>query len=166
MKSRPACFVTDFDYLTRNTWSCYKSSRNLINYDQWKEGSIDKFGVEASPLSLFLLGALRYLGRGWTFDDIEEATAMNAETIGQFFHKSVKYGSTAFYQKHVATPTTTVDAEAHICDFRKAGFPGCVSSTDTTHIALDNCSCCLKHLHKGFKKFSSIEDLQYFCEPS
>ena len=49
------------------------------------------------------------------------------------------------------TPTTAEDAEAHICDFRQAGFPGCVSSTDATHIVLDNCSRRLKYLHKGFK---------------
>ena len=49
------------------------------------------------------------------------------------------------------TPTTAEDAEARICDFRKAGFPGCVSSTDPTHIVLANCSHRLKHLHRGFK---------------
>ena len=49
------------------------------------------------------------------------------------------------------TPTKAEEAEAHICDFCKAGFPGCVSSTDVTHIALDNCMHKLKHVHKGFK---------------
>ena len=55
------------------------------------------------------------------------------------------------YEKHVVTPTTVEEAEHHSCDFRKAGFPGCVSSTDATHIALDNCLHWLKHVHKGFK---------------
>ena len=49
------------------------------------------------------------------------------------------------------TPTTAEDAEAHICDFHKAGFPGCILSTDTTHIALDNGSHRLKYINKGFK---------------
>ena len=136
----------------------YKNYLELLNelkesgkFEQWKEGSADKYGVEASPLSLLLLGTLRYLGRGWTFDDIEEATAINAETVQQFFHKSIKYGSTALYEKHVVTPTMAEDAYAHICDFHKAGFPGCVSSTDATHTVLDNCSHYLKHIHKGFK---------------
>ena len=52
---------------------------------------------------------------------------------------------------HVVTPTTEEDTEAHIYDFRKAGAPGFVSSTDATYIALDNCSHHLKHIHKGFK---------------
>ena len=103
------------------------------------------------PLSLLLLGALRYLGRGWTFDDIEEATAINAETVRQFFHQFIEYGSTDLYDKHVVTPTTAEDAEAHICEFHKAGFQGCVSSTDATHVSLENCSYRLKHIHKGYK---------------
>ena len=35
---------------------------------------------ESSPLGLMILGSLRYLGRGWTFDDCEEATAVGEET--------------------------------------------------------------------------------------
>ena len=31
----------------------------------------------ASPIELLVLGALRYLGRGWTFDDLEESTAVS-----------------------------------------------------------------------------------------
>ena len=132
----------------------YKNYLELLNeldesgkFDQWKYGSKDKYRAEASPLSLLLLGAVRYLGQGWTFDDIEEAMAINTETVRQFFHKSIKYGSMALYDKHVVTPTTSEDTEAHICDFHKAGFPGCVSNTDATHAALDNCSHRLKHIH-------------------
>jgi hypothetical protein len=39
--------------------------------------SADMTGCESSPLELMILGALRYLGRGWAFDDIEEATAIS-----------------------------------------------------------------------------------------
>ncbi|MGK3733523.1 MAG: hypothetical protein ACI8RD_002724 [Bacillariaceae sp.] len=50
------------------------------HFTRWAKGSKDCYNEPASPLSLLLLGALRYLGRGWTFDDIEEATAINKET--------------------------------------------------------------------------------------
>jgi hypothetical protein len=33
-----------------------------------------------------LLGTLRYLGREWTFDDLEEAMLIDEETHRQFFH--------------------------------------------------------------------------------
>ena len=49
-------------------------------FDRWKKK--DAVGQRAAPTRLMLLGALRYIGRGWTFDDIEEATAI---------HESVRY---------------------------------------------------------------------------
>jgi hypothetical protein len=33
--------------------------------------SADAKGITSSPIELMILGALRYLGRGWTFDDID-----------------------------------------------------------------------------------------------
>ena len=44
---------------------------------------------KAIPLKLLVLCALRYLGRGWTTDDLEEATAVNEETIRLFLHKFI-----------------------------------------------------------------------------
>ena len=39
----------------------------------------DAVGDHPSELSLLLLGSLRYLGRGLTFDDLYEATAISRE---------------------------------------------------------------------------------------
>ena len=36
-------------------------------------------------LGLLLLGSLRYLGRGWTFDDLEESTAISEDVYRDFF---------------------------------------------------------------------------------
>ena len=41
------------------------------------------------PLSLLLLGSLRYLGRGWCFHDLEEATGICEEVHRIFFHKFI-----------------------------------------------------------------------------
>ena len=50
----------------------------------------DFFRNKTSPIELLLLGTLRYLGRGWTFDDIEEATAISLEVHRVFsMHSSV-----------------------------------------------------------------------------
>ena len=38
-----------------------------------------------SPIELLILGTLHYLGRGWTFDDLEEATGIGEETHRVFF---------------------------------------------------------------------------------
>jgi hypothetical protein len=45
----------------------------------WKTGNQDAAGVDVFPLPLLQLGVLRYLGRGWTFNCIEEATAIKEE---------------------------------------------------------------------------------------
>ena len=44
-------------------------------------------GTPPSPLELLILGSLRYLGRGYTFDDCEESTAIDAEVHRVFFHQ-------------------------------------------------------------------------------
>ena len=41
------------------------------------------------PLELLVLGSLRYLGRGWTFDDLEEATGISEESHRVFFRRFI-----------------------------------------------------------------------------
>ena len=60
----------------------------------------DCTGHESSNLHLLLLGSLRYIGRGLTFDDIEEATVISAEVCRIFLH--VFWNTEAqFYIKHI-----------------------------------------------------------------
>jgi len=54
---------------------------------------------QASPIELLVLGSLRYLGRGWTFVDVEENTAISKEVHRTFFHRFVEFGSTMLYDK-------------------------------------------------------------------
>lgn len=61
----------------------------------------DAAGKPSSPLELLILGAFRYLGRGFgrgfTFDDLEECTAISEEVHRVFFHKFIEIGSTLIY---------------------------------------------------------------------
>jgi hypothetical protein len=43
------------------------------NFLRWKKGTTNCTVKPSSPMSLLVLGALQYLGQGWTFDDIEES---------------------------------------------------------------------------------------------
>ena len=53
-------------------------------------------------------------------------------------------------------PKTAEEAKTHMHETKMAGFPGCVSSTDATHITMDCCSYKYWQLHVGFKlKFPS-----------
>ena len=62
---------------------------------QWT--SIDAVGESRAELSLLLLGALKYLGRSWTFDCLEEANGLSRETNRLFFNAFIEYGDTKLY---------------------------------------------------------------------
>ena len=111
----------------------------------------DATGRASSPLELMVLGAFRYLGRGWTFDDIEENTGISQETHRQFFHAFIEVGSTILYKKYVRTPTNPLEAEHHMFEMTQAGFPGCLGSTDATHVSIERCFNRLRNQHISSK---------------
>lgn len=78
----------------RCSYDSHKTLLTLIlnepNFDRWKH--TDAVGREPSPFELLLLGTLRYLGRGWTFDDLEESTSISEECHRQFFHVFIAWG--------------------------------------------------------------------------
>jgi hypothetical protein len=92
-----------------------------------------------SPIELCLLGTLRYLARGWTFDDLEESNSIGEETQRGFFHSFIYWGSTCLFKKYVCFPTT--ELETHDCKLmmESAGFHGCVASADATHVTMIRC---------------------------
>lgn len=107
----------------------------------------DATGKESSPIELLILGSLRYLGRGWTFDDLEEATAISRDVHRVFFHKFIDYGSTKLYDEFVRYPTTHEEAREHMAEFAMAGLNGAVASTDATHVTSEKCEFNLRNNH-------------------
>lgn len=105
----------------------------------------------SSPIELLVLGALRYLGRGWTFDDLEESTAISRDVHRVFFHAFIDFGSTTLYDRYVIAPTTAEESKRHMKEFEKAGFHGCPGSSDCTHITTERCQYNLKNNHLGGK---------------
>jgi exo-beta-1,3-glucanase (GH17 family) len=93
----------------------------------------------ATPLEILVLGALRYLGRGWTFDDLSESTGVHAEVHRQFFHVFISFGSEVLYKGYVVTPIDNNTAMSHTHEMQIAGFHGAVGSTDATHIVMERC---------------------------
>ena len=108
-------------------------------------------GVLGVPIDLLVLGSLRYLGRGWTFDDLEEATGISEETHRKFFHKFISCGKNILFPKWVKAPETEVEIDDSISEYAAAGFPGCIGSTDATHIIIDKCYKHLKNQNLGGK---------------
>jgi len=50
---------------------------------------------QALPIELLVLGSLRYLGRGWTFHDVEENTDMGQQGDGQHHDGNGRYDNAA-----------------------------------------------------------------------
>jgi hypothetical protein len=69
----------------------------------WAQGN-GKKQTKAKPVEPLVLGLLRYLGRGWTFDDLEENAGIGEETFRRFFHKFIAFGSTALHNEFVIAP--------------------------------------------------------------
>jgi hypothetical protein len=56
------------------------------------------------PLELKILSALRYLGRGWTFNELAEAPAIAGHTMRPFFMDFISWGAENYFQEYVVEP--------------------------------------------------------------
>ncbi|KAL7503478.1 hypothetical protein ACHAWX_000588 [Stephanocyclus meneghinianus] len=125
----------------------------LLPYNKYKELCADCLDSELfvrwigndavrrnkTPVELLVLGALRYLGHGWTFDNVEEATAVSKEVHRTFFSQFIEFGRTTLYEKYVIFPTTVKEAKLHMKEFIIAGLMDALGSTDTIHSTMWNC---------------------------
>ncbi len=91
------------------------------------------------------------MGRGWTFDDLEEATAIGGEVHRSFFHQFISIVRFLLYPRYVRAPVSADDCATHMVEFYLAGFNGCVGSSDATHISLEKCSYRLRQNNLGGK---------------
>jgi hypothetical protein len=117
----------------------------------------------SSQIELLVLGPLSYLGRRWTFDDIEEQTAISKEVHRLFFHTFINICSKTLYSWFVLTPLHLPEARSNMQEFEVAGFPGCVVSTDCTHITTERCEFRLKNNHLGAKSSHTIRTYNLAC---
>ncbi|KAG7347508.1 DDE superfamily endonuclease [Nitzschia inconspicua] len=128
-------------------------------FERWRPGHKDAVGKESAPLNLLILGVLHYLGRGRSFDDLQEVTAISEEVLRVFFHVFIEFGSTVLYDKFVTSHLINRSNQATLHDFAKsmeveyaqAGFPGCIGSIDASHIACEKVRFCLGQNHLSFK---------------
>ena len=134
-----------------------RDSSNDTYFQRWMTGEREggchsvRQKRKISPMELLLLGSLRYLGRGWTFDDLAESTFVSRDVHRCFFHKFCAWGAKALYPMYVRLPTTLHDLRACEQEYNNAGFPGCIGSTDATHIPLEKVSYNLRQGHLGYK---------------
>ena len=150
-------FENTFKNRFRLTYNMFEGLMTMVKesdcgkncFQRWL-GTGDATGKK-SPIELLVLGSLRYLGRGWTFDDLQEITQISRELHRQFFHVFITFGSTSLYNKFVITPTET-NMENHFKVLQKAGHPACAGFSDTTNIVCEKVDHALKNIHIGYKQ--------------
>jgi hypothetical protein len=130
---------------------CIEESEKLVGYfRRWKPGTKAADGSISSPIELLVLTSLRYLGRGWTFDDLEECTAISEEVIRSFFHQFIAFGANCLFPKYVCVPNLT-DIHTTVQEYSLAGFAGCVGSMDASHVEHSRISYKHRQAHLSFK---------------
>jgi hypothetical protein len=67
-----------------------------------------------SPLELLILGGFRYIGQGWTFDDLEGSTMISSKVHWNYFHQFIDVGSKILYPLCVTTPLMQDDMSSHM----------------------------------------------------
>lgn len=118
----------------------YKKLMALIREKEWfadqRWEKPDCCGKRGASLDILVLTALRYLGRGWTFDDCAESTGISEDVITDFFHAYIEMGETKLYPMYVKWPTTTEEIKDSMSEFEEAGFLGCIGTSFDTFTSL------------------------------
>jgi hypothetical protein len=67
---------------------CVRNLITRVRDENWfpRYENVNALGQIGVPLDLLILGSLRYLGRGWTFDCLEEVTGISQEA-----HRVISY---------------------------------------------------------------------------
>ena len=131
--------------------SLFKDASKNKMMNRWSEHSCDAVGKKSSNMMLLLLGSLRYMGRGFTFDDLEEATAISREVHRVFFDTFLEYGNNVLYKQFVYEPAKLHMENNVDSIFKLAGFDGCGGATDATVLPMLSCPSWASNMHKGFK---------------
>jgi hypothetical protein len=85
-------------------------------------------------------------------DALEESTAIHEETHPQFLYVFIEWDSTpVLFGCYVVHPTNAEEAATHTHKMRIAGFDGCVSLTDATHVGMERSSYGVANMHVGSK---------------
>ena len=95
-------------------------------FKRWDPNNKIKSHSIKSPIKLLLLGSLRYLGRDWIFDDLQESTGISIEVHRLFFYTFVMSGKYVLYPEYVIYPKTSDESNSHIREFEITGLTGAI----------------------------------------
>ena len=121
-----------------------------------EEGKKDASGSEAVSIELLVLGSLRLVGSGCTFDAIEELTNVDEETHRVFFHENFCAWGERAAERHIRMPSTDEEFRHILALYERIGLPGCGGSVDCVHLVWDKCPSGLSSACKGKDKCPTL----------
>ena len=142
-KQRTVTFHTLFRRRFRMPYKSYRDIVAEARNDDWFPSyeKCNALGQPGIPLDILILGALRYLGKGWTFDDLFESTGVSEEIHRKFLKNFTVACITYLYPKWVKRPETEAEIEDCMSEFKQTGFDGCIGSADITLIWHSSYDC-------------------------
>ena len=125
----------------RMPYHCFISILEEISnhhlFPRWNTKNRIRRKRERSPLALLIMGTLRCLGRGWTFDDLEESAGMSSEVHRIFFRKHNKFERHVLFERCVKHPKNSAEAQSHTKEHEMAGLHGRIVSMDACHVTVE-----------------------------
>ena len=106
--------------------------------------------------SLLVLGCLRILSTGCTFDCIEELTCIHEDTVRVFFLERFILWGQLTSQKEIHLPKTHHEFRHVLGQYEIVGLPGCLGSIDCVHLIWNNCPAGIVSQCKGKEKVPTL----------
>jgi hypothetical protein len=94
---------------------------------------------------------------------MKDVTLISRDVHRNFFHQFVKFGAKVLYPLYVSAPRTEQELRDCEEEYAIAGFPGCIGSTDATHIPLVKVCFSLRQAHLGGKSKSTTRTYNFTC---
>lgn len=130
----------------------------LVLAERWfPQKEFDVCGRETTPVFLKLLGTLRMLGKGCSWDLLYELSGVSAEVHRKWTLNFIAKFCTEMYPVYVHGPRNSDEIASVTALYAAAGFPGCVGSTDCVHIRWEMCPVMWSSAFKnGKNNYASI----------
>lgn len=128
--------------LFRNRFTVpYQVFTQLLTFaEKWfPQRDFDICGRELTPIFLKLLGTLRMLGKGCSWDLLYELSGVSAEVHRKWTLAFIDKFSKELYSVYVHGPRNSEELNSVTSLYAACGFPGCIGSTDCVHIRWDLC---------------------------
>ena len=108
------------------------------------------------PLELLVLGSLRVLAAGCSFDMVEEWTNVSFVTHRNFFNNVFTKWGKGLAKTLIRFPANEAEMRHVVGLFERVGHPGCVGSVDCVHIVWDKCPAGFLSACKGKEKLPTL----------